>query len=68
GASALITIRNPFNEKYYATFYFGNSPQAVFKANYIFFYRPWSYVVYEDGNAINRRKWESKNSLVYDVS
>lgn len=68
GASALVNIRNPFNEKYYATFYFGNSPQAVFKANYIFFYRSWSYVVYEDGNRINRHKWESKNSLVYNVS
>lgn len=66
-ASALVTVRNPYNSKYYITFHLGNSPQAVFKASYMFFYRSYSYVVYESGNAIAREKWERVNTHVYPV-
>ncbi|MCD6218384.1 hypothetical protein J7L05_11090 [bacterium] len=67
GASALVTVRNPFNEDNFVTFYFGNSPQAVSKASLIFHYRLHSYVIYEDGNAIDKKKWAIENSLVYKL-
>jgi len=57
GYSALVSVRNPYNTDHNITFYFGNSPQAVFKAGYIFFYGWDSYVVYENGNAGNRGEW-----------
>jgi aminopeptidase N len=66
-ASALVTVRNPYNSKYYITFHLGNSPQAVFKASYMFFYRSFSYVIYESGNAVTREKWERVNTHVYPV-
>ena len=67
GASALVTVRNPFNDDNFVTFYFGNSPQAVFKADYIFFYRMHSYVLFENGTAIDEQKWAIENSLVYKL-
>lgn len=65
GAATLATVRNPFNENYFVTFYFGNSPQAVYKVGLIFHYRLHSYVIYEDGNSTDKQKWNIENSLEY---
>ncbi len=63
--AALVNIRNPYNDDYDVTFYFGNSPQAVFKASYMFFYTMYSFVTYEDGNAVDRGKWELTKGPLY---
>ncbi len=67
--SLLVTTRNPYNSDYDITFYMGNSPQAVFKASYIFFYTLYSYVVYADGTPVTRGNWErGKGSLYHEFS
>ena len=65
GNAALVNVRNPYNDDYDVTFYFGNSPQAEFKASYMFFYTMFSYVIFEDGNAIDRGKWEIPKGPLY---
>ncbi len=68
GNSVLVTVRNPFNPDYDITFYMGNSPQAIFKASYIFFYNWDSYIVYEDGTVIDRGDWETnEGSLIFSL-
>ncbi len=68
GMSALVTIRNPFNADRDVTFHFGNSPQAVFKASYMFFYSWDSYVVYDAGNMLGRGEWDmGKGPLHYEL-
>jgi len=57
GSSALVSVRNPYNPDCDITFYFGNSPNAVFKASYIFFYGWDSYVIYDNGTAGDRGEW-----------
>ncbi len=57
-AAILVSSRNPYNSDYDLTFYFGNSPQAIFKAGLIFFYGWDSYVVYESGSPVTRGQWE----------
>jgi len=58
GAAILVTVRNPYNSGYDITFYFGNSPQSIARASYIFFYGWDSWVVYENGNAVDRGEWD----------
>ncbi len=66
--SVLITVRNPYNDDYDVTFYLGNSPAAIHKASYIFFYSSYSYVVYESGNAVVKGKWkQGKGPLYYEL-
>ena len=68
GMSALVTIRNPFNADRDVTFHFGNSPQAVFKASYMFFYSWDSYVVYDAGNMLDRGERDmGKGPLYYEL-
>lgn len=67
GNSILVTVRNPYNSDYDITFYMGNSPQAVFKASYIFFYNWDSYVIYQDGTVLNRGDWDmGEGPLFYE--
>jgi len=65
--AVLITVRNPYNDNYDLTLYSGNSPQAIFKANYIFFYSLYSYVIFENGNPIKRDNWERGKGPLYIV-
>ncbi|MFH1675983.1 MAG: M1 family aminopeptidase [bacterium] len=55
--SALISMRNPYNDSYDMTLSFGNSPAAIFKASYMFFYGWDSWVIYDGGNPIDRGQW-----------
>jgi hypothetical protein len=58
GNAVLVSARNPNNEDYDVTFYFGNSPQSMFKAGYMFFYGWDSFVVFDNGNVIGRGTWD----------
>jgi hypothetical protein len=59
GNAVLVSNPNPYNENYDISFYFGNSPQSMFKAGYMFFYGWDSYVVFDNGNVIGRGTWDT---------
>ena len=67
GNSVLVSVRNPYNPDLDITFYMGNSPQAIFKAGYIFFYNWDSWVTYLDGTVADRGDWEiSTGPMFYE--
>ncbi|MCX6645404.1 MAG: M1 family aminopeptidase, partial [bacterium] len=65
GNSILASVRNPYNPDRDITFYMGNSPQAMFKASYIFFYNWDSWVTYLDGTVVNRGDWDMGAGPLY---
>lgn len=65
--AGLATIRNPYNDSHDISFYFGNSPKAMFKAEYIFFYGWDSWVIFSDGNPIERGTFPAgSNPLIFN--
>lgn len=63
--SLLLSISNPWEINERGTIYLGNSPQSIFKAGYIFFYGWDSWVVYENGNPVDRGTWDTGPSKWY---
>jgi len=65
GNSILVSVRNPYNPARDITFYMGNSPQAMFKASYMFFYNWDSWIAYLDGTVADRGDWSMGSSPLY---
>jgi hypothetical protein len=65
GNSVLVSVRNPYNPDRDITFYMGNSPQAMFKASYMFFYNWDSWVAYLDGTVASRGDWNMGAGPLY---
>ncbi len=63
--SLLVTVRNPYNDDCDITFYLGNSPDAIYKATFMFFYGWDSFVVYGNGLPIDRGEWNMDKGTMY---
>jgi aminopeptidase N len=61
----LASIRNPYNPSYDVTFYLGNSPQAMSRAQLIYHYGWDSYVQYDSGTPGSRGRWDMGKGSFY---
>jgi len=60
--SILLSIRNPYNEKEVIVFYYGNSAEALERARYIPYYGTDTYVIFRDGQPLERGYLDNERS------
>jgi hypothetical protein len=63
--SIMVSTRNPRNTDYDITWYMGNSPDAISRAQMIFFYGWDSFVIYMNGRPAGRGEWDMGPNRLY---